>query len=357
MANYTPNYNLGKPDATDQYGLFRQLFNDNMDIIDENLGGGGGSGNVDDVEVNGVSVLDPVTKIAEITSYEEVTQAEYNALPDDKLSNGIAYFIKDSVNGADGFPPLIYSLEERQVGVWTDGKPLYQKTCIFDPPFSSGNNTFNLNLSSDCVIKNYVFFVHDNVSSPITIGQGDELKMINVGYASGINRAVVWIANGTLPYLSNGQLWITVQYTKTTDVAGSGDWTPSGALAVHYSTNEQVIGTWIDGKTLYGRIITGNLNGASSGTFYINYADISADVEEVIFYDGNIRYNYNLAGTDLVWFNINTSTADNNFKMTIQNQLMASGAPTNRLAIFLSNQSFAKMDLYRIKVQYTKTTD
>lgn len=97
MATLTPNYNLGKPDATDQYGLFRQLFNDNMDIIDENLGGGGGGGggNVDDVEVNGVSVLDPVTKIAEITSYKEVTQAEYDALPSSKESDGVAYFVKD----------------------------------------------------------------------------------------------------------------------------------------------------------------------------------------------------------------------------------------------------------------------
>jgi hypothetical protein len=58
-------------------------------------GGGGGGGNVDDVEVNGVSVLNPVTKIAEITSYKEVTQAEYDALPSSKESDGVAYFVKD----------------------------------------------------------------------------------------------------------------------------------------------------------------------------------------------------------------------------------------------------------------------
>lgn len=44
MATYTPNYNLGKPDGTDRYDSFLQLFNDNMDIIDDNLGGGGGGG-------------------------------------------------------------------------------------------------------------------------------------------------------------------------------------------------------------------------------------------------------------------------------------------------------------------------
>lgn len=42
MATYTPNYNLKKPDSTDPFGDFRTDYNDNMDIIDANLGGGGG---------------------------------------------------------------------------------------------------------------------------------------------------------------------------------------------------------------------------------------------------------------------------------------------------------------------------
>ena len=42
MATLTPNYNLSKPEATDNFSAFRQSYNDNMDIIDTNLGGGGG---------------------------------------------------------------------------------------------------------------------------------------------------------------------------------------------------------------------------------------------------------------------------------------------------------------------------
>lgn len=34
MATTTPNLNLQKPDLTDNLNLFRQLFNDNMDILD-----------------------------------------------------------------------------------------------------------------------------------------------------------------------------------------------------------------------------------------------------------------------------------------------------------------------------------
>jgi len=99
MATYTPNLNLYKPDSTDDYGDFREEFNENMDKIDQS--GGGGTGDVVDVEVNGTSVVDPTTKVAEITSYEEVTQSEYDALPSSKLTNGIAYFIKDAGGSGD----------------------------------------------------------------------------------------------------------------------------------------------------------------------------------------------------------------------------------------------------------------
>lgn len=43
MASYTPNLNLYKPDSTDDFGDFREAFNDNMDILD---GGGGGGDSV-----------------------------------------------------------------------------------------------------------------------------------------------------------------------------------------------------------------------------------------------------------------------------------------------------------------------
>lgn len=68
MATYTPNLNLGKPEATDPFGDFRELFNDNMDKLDQ-----GGGGDVMDVEVNGTSVVDPVSKVAEITMPTKVS--------------------------------------------------------------------------------------------------------------------------------------------------------------------------------------------------------------------------------------------------------------------------------------------
>lgn len=142
------------------------------------------------------------------------------------------------------FQPVIYSTEEREVGVWTDGKPLYQKTFIYSSGFTSGNNTFQFDISSYSIIREFDVKAYDNNSSPYTIGEGNEIEPVNANY----ERIVINIASGTVPYIAS--IAVTILYTKTTDVAGSGTWTPQGVPAVHYSTDEQIIGTWM-GETLY----------------------------------------------------------------------------------------------------------
>jgi len=47
MATTTTNYGLTKPDTTDNFADFRKSYNDNLDIIDQNLGGGGGGTTTD----------------------------------------------------------------------------------------------------------------------------------------------------------------------------------------------------------------------------------------------------------------------------------------------------------------------
>ena len=91
--------------------------------------GEAGGGNVDDVVMNGTSIVN--NKVASFTNYVEITRAEYDALPDTKYTDNILYCIKDSgASNADFFAPIVYSLAEREVGVWTDGKPLYQKSVV-----------------------------------------------------------------------------------------------------------------------------------------------------------------------------------------------------------------------------------
>ena len=228
---------------------------------------------VEDVLVNGTSVVDG-NKEAQIKSYKEVTQAEYNALPASKLNDDILYCIKDSA-GADGFPPLIYSDEEREVGVWRDGKPLYEKTYVFTKDDMTGNTgytegRFELDKIATSIIfieKEFVFYKNADTqtnsiySNPVNYASSNSTYIrSNIQRRSDINDGYPWIffqaTYGSTLWTTyvNDLIWVyVVRYTKTTDTAGSGTWTTKGVYAHHYSTTEHVVGTWIDGKPLYER--------------------------------------------------------------------------------------------------------
>lgn len=64
MATRTENFELYKPDATDNFSDFREEFNDNMDIIDQNLGGGGGGSYT---AGDGIKIQNSVISLAYLT--------------------------------------------------------------------------------------------------------------------------------------------------------------------------------------------------------------------------------------------------------------------------------------------------
>lgn len=99
---------------------------------------------------------------------------------------------------ADCYNPIIYSTEEREVGVWIDNKPLYAKTVTTNGSVPSG---------------------------AVLISR----EVINANYD-------------------------LILYTKSSDTAGSGSYNTLGVPNVHYSTDEQVIGTWM-GETLYQKCV------------------------------------------------------------------------------------------------------
>lgn len=284
MATYTTNYNLEKPDSTDDFGDFRTNYNNNMDIIDQNLGGGGGSGGHTIVDENDQTMTQRTglqfTGNVEVTDdsvndktvvdmpYEVVhlTQAQYDALPNTKLTDGKIYCITDVYSG--GSDKLIglgdcYSTTEKVVGCWTDGKPLYQKTIhITSLPSTTGvfvyyNHNIS-NLENLAVAKGVLNFNNGNFSilpyvssSAVNAQIGFNVTDTSIGIMVGSNRSSV-------------SADVTLKYTKTTDTAGSGDWTPSGVPAVHYDGNEKVIGTWF-GETLYEKTYVINALPSSAG--------------------------------------------------------------------------------------------
>ena len=154
--------------------------------------------------------------------------------------------------------PVIYSTEEREIGVWADGKPLYQKSFIksnitlrSNAWFSTGETIPN-GIAVDAEITNYeVDGASYNVACNIETNGGVYLlqtRTIDIGVTNAV---------------------ITVRYTKTTDTPGSGTWTPQGVPAVHYSTEERIVGTWVDGSTVYEKTIY--YAGGQSGSVTFNH--------------------------------------------------------------------------------------
>lgn len=176
----------------------------------------------------------------------ELTYGEYLALSEEEKTNGTTYYVKD-INGVgeDQFQPIIYSEDEREIGVWTDGKPLYQKTTFITP----GNTISMVGLS----------LKHAQCYSINTSG-----TIIPVPYNDG-SYICWWMSSDAIRFATGrsdiSQYIITYQYTKSTDSPGSGQWTPQGVPACHYSTEEQIVGTWVDGSTLYEKtIVTPTIN-------------------------------------------------------------------------------------------------
>ena len=63
----------------------------------------------------------------EVNVVRKMTKAEFDTLSDAEKVGFIN--ITDITSGSDDrFQPVIYSEEEREIGVYTDGKPLYEKT-------------------------------------------------------------------------------------------------------------------------------------------------------------------------------------------------------------------------------------
>ena len=158
-------------------------------------------------------------------------------------------FIKD----ADSFVylPTLYSEEEREVGVWTDGKPLYQRTFIKTANQRNSDWTEFGTISTDVDTVVYMKGIVDYVANSAASSGPLEEDYISVHFRRSTGK--IYYYCGTALPSRDVPIIITIQYTKTTDTPGSGTWTPEGQLAHHYSTSEKIVGTWIDGSTIYER--------------------------------------------------------------------------------------------------------
>ena len=107
----------------------------------------------------------------------------------------------------------------------------------------------------------------------------------------------------------------------------------SGANAVHYSTNEQVIGTWIDGKPLYECIVDG-----------LSLA-VNMDWSSEVATNLNIKYLVNATLYD-------NSNPNNSIVVNVEQVQVLNGG----FRISHGNNNSGRT-ITRAVIQYTKTTD
>lgn len=232
------------------------------------------------------------------------------------------------------FTPQIYSTEERCVGVWIDNKPLYAKSYNFG---ALPNNTTKA-LSSGLTGVNVV-----NIGGSATNASGFTTTIPHPETGGNGDIQIDFLSTNEIRIKTNSDYsgftgYVTLYYTKTTDTAGSGSYNTLGVPMVHYSTSEQVVGTWEDEhgivKPLYQRIIHTNDN---------NPIDVSSwNIGKVVKREGEFIESL---GSSYA-FNI---YADSTYKAYIEYS-----STNNVIALFVSGWTTTERHAV---IQYTKTTD
>lgn len=187
---------------------------------------------------------------------------------------------------------LNYSTEEQLTGKrWIDGKPIYQKTYVINAPVRGSWTVFDERTTFDNLIDDS-FRIIDNNSTSEQIYRG----MTSDGNSTRVSVSKNGSAGKGLSYYIGTGIWsnqavttltavIIVQYTKTTDTA-SLPVAPPKVEAMHvYSTEEKVVGTWIDGRKIYER--TWQIDNT---TVPSNWDVTNADFENIAFVVEAILY-------------------------------------------------------------------
>ena len=189
----------------------------------------------------------PLQNPDNVVTEERLAEFYQQILP---YMGGMPDVLANKFNRAD-----LYSTDEKLIGRWIDGKPLYQKVILL-------NNTVEIPYNSwyDIGTK------PDNIDILISA-----YGIVGFGYSSGnSNGCVPLVANAESPnnirvqVCRNGSPFdvnmILIRYTKTTDSAveiGSD---------TDYSTTEKIVGTWIDGKPIWQKSVSGTLSSSTSWT-------------------------------------------------------------------------------------------
>ena len=234
-----------------------------------------------------------------------------------------------------------YSTDEKVIGRWTDGKPLYQKVIYVDS--ITFNNTTEQNIDTSTLLDKTDIIVREFYGGYYCdLGTNTE-QHHNFGYEKYSNTEYYYSAyyrqaddvikvrgtwGGINPWTIYRVLFI-VKYIKKSDSAA----TTIEQKPTHYSTNEQVVGTWIDGKPVYQKTynLTNTVELTKDNWTIINEVSDLANISAII--DCNA---FTSGGTFMV---VHASVDSNKLKL---------GAPSSSNFRYIINT---------VTIKYIKTTD
>ena len=236
----------------------------------------------------------------------------------ERLAKEIFQKIKDEVPTELITNAQIYSLEEKQVGVWIDGRPLYQKTFERNVTLAGGSwaSTGDSILNGKAIDAEVTAIGQGSDTVPVwcEIGADGHIELLNIR-----NSGSVTITH------------YTIRYYKTTDSAGSGGYQAYGFSPIIYSEEEREVGVWVNNKPLYQK--TYELQSEITVTNNWDWTSLGISAGDIEIYVSAVAQNN--SGT--CWA-VNCSTINGNIAMS-----------TGR------NQD--TIGVKRFTIQYTKTTD
>jgi len=222
MATQTTNYHLSKPEASDPFGNFRQSYNDNLDIIDANLGGGGGSSSL-----AGLTDVDLTTPTdGQVLTYDGNNSKWINANASGggdsvswtQLQASGTQIAQININGVttDVYAPSgggggghTYSTSEQIVGTWL-GETLYERSFVYTGNIADGAWITVDNSYSPANIGVY-FLEHIcfKLSGFTTLYSSYGGQTLDIGIESAGKLYVENFTGNTVT-----KVWFTIRYTK-----------------------------------------------------------------------------------------------------------------------------------------------
>ncbi len=279
------------------------------------------------------------------TNSVELTQAQYNALSPEEKANGTVYFITDGQGGGGGASALS-ELTDVEIDNPTDGQVLkYNATTQeWENGEGGGGGTDE---------KAY----HTDDTTFTAIADDDFVPMYDIS-ASGAKKSTWSNIKDKL------KTYFDTLYFKLTDAMPSEDMSeiidplPNVLPRTYeYSTKEREVGKWLNGETIYEKVVYEIVEKGTSSTVYADTID--SDMKHIIYCQHFAWYQYTDTSTNragIAPVPLKASNGDTFASVTQYGSFVKQSTTNSKLRwTYKNDHTSGTVEFYTI-IRYTKTT-